>query len=239
MKIAALCCTYLRPRQLGFLLRCFELQDYADRELIILDDAGQYGNLQGDRWTLVSLSRRFCTLGEKRNAIAALASPDVEAFAVWDDDDLYLPWALSASAAALQNAAWSRPSIVLHPTPDGTLKQHETRGLFHGGWAYRRDTFEAAGRYPAMSNGEDMALMRRMSAIGAAEADPIGLGFAPFYIYLWGNTSGARHLSGMGADGYRKLATQDVPEATLVAGNPPQCDLRNPVILPGVQPRRF
>ena len=100
MKIAAVCCTYLRPKQLGHLIRCFERQDYADRELVVLDDAGQYEPAAGDRWRLVSVRPRFPTLGEKRNAAAGYVSPDVEALAVWDDDDLYLPWALSASVAA-------------------------------------------------------------------------------------------------------------------------------------------
>ena len=105
--------------------------------------------------------KRFPTLGEKRNAAAALVADDVEALAVWDDDDLYLPWALSASAAALAQAAWSRPSLVLHLQPGKGLRQHQTGGLFHGGWAYRRDVFRQCGGYPALNNGEDQALARR------------------------------------------------------------------------------
>ena len=42
MKIAVVVCTYNRPAGLGHLVRAFELQDYADREMVILDDAGQY-----------------------------------------------------------------------------------------------------------------------------------------------------------------------------------------------------
>ena len=187
MKIAAVCCTYLRPKTLGQVIRCFERQDYADRELVILDDAGQYEPAAGDRWRLVSVGKRFATLGEKRNAAAAYVSDDVEALAVWDDDDLYLPWALTASVAALGQAAWSRPSVVLHPQPDGTLRQHRTGGLYHGGWAYRREVFDRCGGYPAMNNGEDQALAARLVRAGTPQADPIGLGFRPFYIYVWGS----------------------------------------------------
>jgi glycosyltransferase involved in cell wall biosynthesis len=133
MKIAAVCCTYLRPKALGRLIHCFLQQDYPKRELIILDDAGQYDNQQGDRWRLISVNSRFPTLGEKRNAAVALVADDVEALAVWDDDDLYLPWALRACAEALRVAPWSRPSIVLHPHKNGSLTQHKTCGLFHGG----------------------------------------------------------------------------------------------------------
>ncbi len=118
MNIAAVCVTYLRPRQLGWMIRCFLEQDYpADkRELIVLDDAGQYEDQQGGGWRLISTGRRFATLGEKRNAAAALAD-GVEALAVWDDDDLYLPWALSASAAALGARPGRGPRWSCTPRP--------------------------------------------------------------------------------------------------------------------------
>jgi hypothetical protein len=236
MKIAAVCCTYLRPKQLGYLIRCFERQDYADRELVILDDAGQYEPAAGDRWRLVSVKERFATLGEKRNAAVGYVSADVEALAVWDDDDLYLPWALSASVAALRQAAWSRPSVVLHPQPDGSLRPHHTGGLYHGGWAYQRELFERCGGYPAMNNGEDQALAARFVRARTSQADPVGLGYQPFYIYIWGS---GPHLSGMGPDGYRTLGAMPVEKATLVPADPPGIDLQNPQILPGVQPRVF
>jgi glycosyltransferase involved in cell wall biosynthesis len=236
VKIAAVCCTYLRPKQLGHLVRCFERQDYADRELVILDDAGQYGPAAGDRWRLISISPRFPTLGEKRNAAAEYVSADVEALAVWDDDDLYLPWALSASVAALRLAAWSRPSIVLHPQSDAILRQHRTGGLFHGGWAYRREVFARAGGYPAMNNGEDQALAARLAAAGARQADPCELGFPPFYVYSW---SGGWHLSGMGDDGYRRLGGLRAEKTALVIDQRPAIALENARILPGIHPRVF
>lgn len=240
MKIAAVCCTYLRPRQLGYLVRCFQLQDYPAemREMIILDDAGQYDNQRGDRWRLISTIRRFATLGQKRNAAIALVSDDVRAVAVWDDDDLYLPWSLRASVAALQHARWSRPSLVLHPQPDGSLRQHQTGGLFHGGWAYHRSVFQQVGGYPAINNGEDRALARRLQRAGADRADPIVLGHQPFYVYCWGNAAGW-HLSGMGIEGYERLGGLSGPKAELEIVDPPNVSLRHPTILPGVQPRVF
>jgi glycosyltransferase involved in cell wall biosynthesis len=53
MKIAVVCVTYNRPRQLGQMIRCFQRQDYARRELVILDDAGQYKPTEGPLWRLV------------------------------------------------------------------------------------------------------------------------------------------------------------------------------------------
>jgi len=240
MKIAAVCVTYLRPRQLGWMIRCFELQDYTDRELVVLDDAGQYESQEGDRWKLISIKRRFRSLGAKRNAAVRYVSADVEALAVWDDDDLYLPWALSASVAALTVATWSRPSVVLHPQADGSLTQHKTGGLFHGGWAYRRGLFEGIGGYPAMNNGEDQAFARRLQQAEATEADPCALGFLPFYVYTWGDGwAPTPHLSSMGRDGYRRLR-RVVPEKTkLEITAPPWFDPLDPRIIPGVNKRMF
>jgi len=236
MKIAAVCCTYLRPSALGELVRCFERQDYPQRELIILDDAGQYENGEGEGWRLVSVGERFATLGEKRNAAAALVSPDVEALAVWDDDDLYLPWALSASVAALRRAPWSRPSLVLHPTPDGNLRQHRTGGLFQGGWAYRRAVFQHSGGYAPLNNGEDREFASRLARAHVGRADPIRLGFRPFYVYCWG---GGWHLSNLGPRGYQRLGVLRGGKSPLVPADPPGIDLGNPRILPEVYPRAF
>ncbi len=238
MKIAAVCCTFLRPGPLGRMIRCFLEQDYPAelRELVVLDDAGQYDDQEGDRWRLVSRDQRYPTLGEKRNAAAALVSPDVEALAVWDDDDVYLPWALSASAAALEKAPWSRPSLVLHEQPDGTFRRHRTGGLFHGGWAYTREAFARVGGYAAMDNGEDQDLARRMRKAEIASADPVESGFEPFYVYCWG-PEGGYHLSSMGSRGYERLGRRPADKAVLRIAW--RRDYSRPVILPEVHPRAF
>ena len=98
--------------------------------MVILDDAGQLGNHEGDRWRIVSTSNRYGSLGEKRNAVAAMIAPDTEAICPWDDDDLAMPWALTASVRALQQDEWSRPSLVLHPYErqpgQWAFRQHRT-----------------------------------------------------------------------------------------------------------------
>ena len=218
MKIAVVCVTYNRPRQLGQMIRCFERQDYAPRELVILDDAGQYASTEGPGWRLTSVAERFPTLGEKRNAAARLVSSDAAALAVWDDDDLYMPWALRASVAALEHAAWSRPGLVLHPQPDGSLQQHRTGGLFHSGWAYRRDAFDRAGGYPHIDNGEDQGLAERFRRLGVAQSDPLALGFPPFLVYCWAH---GMHLSWAGPRGYANWGRLAIEPATVEPRDPP------------------
>lgn len=235
MKIAVVCTTYNRPLQLGEMIRCFERQDYPHRELVILDDAGQYDSTEGPGWRLVSNKKRFSTLGEKRNAAAGLIASDVEALAVWDDDDLYMPWALRASVAALANAVWSRPSLVLLPQADGSLRQHQTGGLFHSGWAYRRNAFDRAGGYPQMNNGEDRGLAERFQRLGIAEADPVSLGFLPFLIYRW---AGGAHLSSAGPRGYENWG-QLVIRPTTIEPSEPSLRLEAANIRPGIHRRTF
>ena len=238
VKIAAVCCTHLRPRQLGYLVKCFLEQDYPreSRELVILDDVGQYDQQQGDGWRLVSRSQRYPTLGEKRNAAVQLVSPDVEALAVWDDDDLYLPWALSASVAALRQAPWSRPSLVLHEQPDGSLRQHATGGLFHGGWAYSREAFQQVGGYAPMDNGEDQDFAGRMRRSGIPWADPIALGYRPFYVYNLGDGTSYR-LSNLGSHGYQRLNLRPASRPQIEITWPQ--DYAHPRIVPGVFARVF
>lgn len=235
MTIAVVCVTYNRPRQLGQMIRCFQQQDYAARELVILDDAGQYRPTEGPSWRLASAARRFPTLGEKRNAAVRLISPDVEAIAVWDDDDLYMPWALRASVAALGCAAWSRPSLVLHPRADGVLQQHRTGGLFHSGWAYSRDAFERAGGYPPINNGEDQGLAERFHQCAVADADPMSLGFSPFLVYPWANVP---HLSWAGPKGYANWGRLAIQPAAVEPRDPP-VRLEAANILAGVHARMF
>jgi glycosyltransferase involved in cell wall biosynthesis len=209
MKLAALCCTYLRPGTLGQLIESFLRQDYPseNRELVILDDAGQYDNQEGDGWRLVSIPRRFRSLGEKRNACAALASADAEGFLVADDDDLYLPHWFSATAQALRRAEWSRPSLVLLEHGEG-LKECETGGLYHGGWAFRRDAFYRVRGYGPHNNGEDQEIASRLADAGVSQCDPSQFA-SPFYIYR--NDNASYHLSYMDDRGYEKLGANQAP----------------------------
>ncbi|WDI40525.1 glycosyltransferase [Bremerella sp. P1] len=219
MKLAALCCTFRRPHTLGQLVESFLRQDYPAelRELVILDDAGQYENQAGDGWRLVSIPRRFRSLGEKRNACAALASPDVEGVLIADDDDIYLPHWFRATAEALSQAEWSRPGLVLLEHGDG-LKEHDTAGLYHGGWAFRKTAFDRVRGYGPHNNGEDQELAGRLNEAGVTAFDPCELN-DPFYIYRYDNCS--YHLSYMDDNGYRELGNdRDQTKSTVAAGWP-------------------
>jgi glycosyltransferase involved in cell wall biosynthesis len=206
MRIAAICCTYKRPKPLEHVIESFLQQDYPAhlRSLIILDDAGQYQTQERDRWALISLPTRFKTMGEKRNASAALAG-DVDAYCVWDDDDIYLPWHMSAVVATLANADYSIPSSVfLDRHPKLELKTG-IDGMFHGAWGFRRAAFEQAQGYPFIQSGQDMGLLHRFRQLKLKKLDPILTEPRPSYIYRWWTTH-RNHLSGDTAMSYEDRA---------------------------------
>jgi glycosyltransferase involved in cell wall biosynthesis len=249
MKLAAVCVTYKRPTQLARLIACFLAQDYPDRELVILDDAGQYDNQQGDRWRLVSVPERFASLGEKRNAAVEMVSEDTDAIAVWDDDDTYLPWALSACAAALERAPWVRPSQILLAKL-GFLHRHQTyappgnRKLFHAAWAIDLPTLLNVGGYHQIGSGEDQNLMGRMTLAKIPDCDPLELGFDPYCVVWWDReqTEGeSPKLSWLDRDGWRLVG--DLPMGKITGPiepiAPDHFDYANPIILPEVHPRPF
>lgn len=231
MKITACCCTFNRPQFLGRLIRCFELQDHEDRELIILDDAGQYGDREGDRWRIVSVDQRFPSLGDKRNETIRLAGYDTDAVAIWDDDDIYLPWALSASVAALDGVAWAQPRQVLKEIRPGLLTRVETFNHltpdqfgYQGGWSFRQWAIKDLGGYPPISNGEDIVLASKMREQWGQSADTLSDKHpVPFYIFNFRGGRDTYHISGMGKGntGWDRLAKRAVePAGELVIGWP-------------------
>jgi len=209
MMISCHCPTFNRPDQLAEVIECFRRQDYpADRrELVILDDAGQYGDQAGDGWRIISVDRRFRTLGEKRNAVVGLCRGDV--LAVWDDDDIYLPWHLSQIAAAVSaGARWVRPETIYTLTGgQQRLRTKPTGGIFHGAWAFTREAFEAADGYPMIQSGQDQGLLKRMKAAGI---ETFSTTERPSYIYRWGSHGGPPHLSAMGKEGYERRGRESI-----------------------------
>ena len=185
--VSCLCPTYGRPSLLANALACYLAQDYpADRrELIILDDAGQYVPTTGSGWELISLSRRFRSLPEKYNALAGLANGDV--LAVWEDDDIYLPWHISAHVRALSTGlGYSKPSKVQFYTHE-RLQTDSAAGRFHASIAFRRKWLDRVPGWPLTLRGDfDQQLMSRLSRL-APVADPLET-HPPSYVFRWEST---------------------------------------------------
>jgi glycosyltransferase involved in cell wall biosynthesis len=219
MKIAAVCCTYNRHRLLAEAVESFLRQTHPDKEMVILDDAGLYEPGAADHLPgvkLITTRHRFRTLGEKRNATVALASPDVDVFCVWDDDDIYLPHHMAAAAATLQSnggqdvfECYAIPSTIYIDHPDH-LQRKESNGLFHPSWSFTREAFVAVDGYPPMQSGQDQALRRRWAMKHVARRNPITFDSRPSFVYRWA-TTGDKHLSAMGEGGYERLGSVKHP----------------------------
>ena len=186
-----ICPTWNRPLLLANLVRQFLAQDYpADRrELLILCDSGQFESQRGDGWELIAVPRRFHSLPAKYNALLGLVGRHSDAVVIAEDDDLYSPQHSAACAAALADAEFCKPSLVLM-TYKGTTSPRDARGRFHASLAMRVDWLRLLGGWPATTEPNfDKRLMGNLTQHGRL-GDPIKLGFAPTYTYVWDGVRG-------------------------------------------------
>lgn len=208
--VSCLCPTYRRPELLANALACFLAQDYpADRrEMIILDDAGQFVSQQGPGWELISVSRRFRSLPEKFNALAGLAQGEV--LVVWEDDDVYLPWHISAHIEALGSiTGYSKPSRVRSHV-NGALHEEGAAGRFHASIAFTREAFSTVQGWPLSLRGDfDQQFLSRLSGLGPV-GDPIQH-HSPSYVFRWEITRayhGQGLMQGPGDEEWYQRATE-------------------------------
>jgi hypothetical protein len=149
--------------------------------MIILDDAGQYDNQCGDGWELVSIPRRFSTLGQKRNAAAALVPPDVDILCPVDDDDMQLPHAMMSHAKALEFGDWSRPSFVFEEKERGVFTRKRYSG-HSASWAYLKSVYNRTTGYSFTNVGEDGGLQTQLEKMNLRVVDPLTNGLGPYLL---------------------------------------------------------
>ena len=190
--VSCFCLTFARPKRLlEEAVESFLRQDYAGgKELLVLNDfASQTIRFEHPQVTVVNVTARFRTVGEKRNAAVALCRHDL--LAPWDDDDICLPHRLSLSISRYDaQKRFYKPAqcFVLN---NGVLNGPKGSG-FHASALFHRSLFDEAGGYPHMNSGEDQEFERRFRAT----ADPIEAS-QTFYVYRWAGTA-SYHLSGFG-----------------------------------------
>ena len=95
------------------------------------------------------------------------------------------------------------------------LREVDSEGLYHGGWAFRREAFCRVRGYGPHNNGEDQELAGRLNEAGLKSCDPCTFA-EPFYIYRYDNCS--YHLSYMDDSGYRSLGDGDVSKCQVQIG---------------------
>ncbi len=160
--------TYGRRDYVSQSVRMFLAQDYPYKELLILNDCpGQTLHCDAPGVRVFNTASRFPSLGEKRNALIEQAHG--EFIAVWDDDDIYLPWRLSFSVAqayALQTPFYI-PAEYWAYWGEKDLHDNQTiqSWVSHPMFLFDKTLWDKAGRYPPLNLGEDHALADQMSAV--------------------------------------------------------------------------
>lgn len=213
LKLSVCCCTYNRPHLLGELIESFQMQTYPKShcELVILDDGGQYGNVRGENWQIISFHRRFASLGEKRNACVSLTSHESEYFVVADDDDIYLPWWLECHAKIFEHGAlWSSASSAFWSEKNqivGQWNYHDEGSIMHPTHAFHKKTFWDLGGYPHLAWLEDHELFEKFRAAGIDRKDAL-LGEnhekqMPYLVYRWNLMCNHNHTTGVSLEQYR------------------------------------
>lgn len=191
MQVVALCPSFRRPKLAGNAAACFGAQDYGGpRKLLIWEDGGALLALQGELVEVIT-SARFPDLGSKYNALAerAIREHKADVLVVWEDDDIYLPWYLSAHVAALEGTGriWSKPSRVLS-LYTGRLQEEPAAGRFHASIALRREAWEDV-RWPTSGRADfDQEFMGVLGRRFGPPADPLEVHPVPGYVFRYGST---------------------------------------------------
>jgi hypothetical protein len=192
--IACLCPTYCRPELLARSIEMFDAQDYPAerRHLVILDDSPGLkvglDDRRGPSWSRFIRTRRADSLPEKFNEIARQFAMQFkpDAFAVWEDDDEYRPWHLSAHASALERNEFSKPSRVFSDYADPPrLGEEGAAGRFHASIAFRRELFERIGGWPETKRADfDQQMLGRLRDEARGIGDPCEF-YPPSYVFRW------------------------------------------------------
>jgi glycosyltransferase involved in cell wall biosynthesis len=206
-----------RPEFVRQAVSLFARQDYAERELIVVDDGDRsvehiVAHVPNARYIRVA---ERGSIGAKRNRACTEARGTV--IVQWDDDDWYAANRLTRQVQPILDGRADvtafRAGIVADLT-DGTFWQCDDalhRRLFvgnvHGGTlAFHRDVWARKARYPDRSIAEDAAFLRQAQSAGAVL---LPLANDNSFIYTRHGTNSWALRCGHGADGWRAVSGPD------------------------------
>lgn len=157
--------TYGRPEYVSESVAMFLAQDYPNKELLILNDcAGQEFSGHFPNVRIINQPWRWPSLGEKRNGCITAASGSV--IAVWDDDDVYLPWRISHSWSEMRRLGtpFYRPAeFWAYWGSDALHDNQAVEGWISHPWVmFTRDLWAAVDGYPNADLGEDAQFFERI-----------------------------------------------------------------------------
>lgn len=183
--VSCLCATYGRYSVLREAVSCFIEQDYDNKELIILNNHDIPLVCKLPQVTVIN-GEHYPTLGDCRNRLLELANGYY--IRTWDDDDLYLPWAISQGVENFPGDAdiWQ---------PDKSWSWHKNKpslefcgNVYEASWTTLAESARKVG-YLEGSGGNEHKPLKDLKRI-RGHVTP----YKGSYVYTWG--TGLCHISG-------------------------------------------
>jgi len=198
VSVSAVCITYGRPALLEEAIESFLRQTFSgDSELVILNDMPtQTLVYHHPKVRVINSPIRFRTIGEKRNACAALSRGDI--LFPWDDDDIHLPNRIQTSLDKMAGRDFFNPRKACVWMTEG-IKKPEKNG-FPSIACYTRKLFDSVRGYAHINSGQDSELEARFKEKTSISTTEI-LDSEVYYLYRWSHT-GSYHLSAFGQDAH-------------------------------------
>lgn len=190
---------FRQPSLLDEAVYWFSRQLYPLCELLILNDCkGQTLRCDVPRVTVVNSEYRYPTLGDKMNAMVELAPPG-SVCAVYEDDDVILPWRAGMIANCIRDVEFWSPGKWWYCC-EGFKPQADGNGYGYTSCAFRREP--ALGKHPSVTKAHDGIFVKW----GLHNlATNVQHGLFPdseiAYCYRWGVSQ--MHLSGTGNPEYQ------------------------------------
>lgn len=187
----------------------FLLQDYPNKELLILNDCpGQEIVCNESNVTVFNHDARMDSVGRKRAFLVEMAQGEL--IAPWDDDDISLPHRLTLSFNRLGDYDYFNPRSYWFLNA-GYLQYEQRTGYAHNCSLFRVSAYHKSGGYP-FNNVDDADMDRKLRLCSNIIEGPLSPEDG-IYIYRWGI---AEHISGNpDVDaGYRRLGERKWQKGT-------------------------
>lgn len=189
-KISCYCCTYGRNNLLEEAIYSFLMQNYQNKELVIVNDHPEQKLIfEHPQVKIFNTESRILPLGKKYNFAAYNCSGNI--LMPWDDDDIYLPWRMEVSLKYIKKGIFHTNQAFFEPSfKDLKLSTN----LFQCNLAVRKKHFIAVKGYPETEAStldvEFISKLKKLNGGNISQKIPIQ---DLFYVYRWGSTNNWHH----------------------------------------------